>query len=281
MRAIARQLSVTVVALASVTTLPAAGDEAVERPRWAPLPEPLFTETVTDIDGNEAGEIEFEANGALLRARRGGAFAIDTSLEAEWIVLPRLGLRVEPTFALDRVNGTSASATEFGGSAGAALKVVQDFEHHFFLHAEVLARLPWDESSIVQPGDPARPLAFDLRAALRRGALTLRWGLGIGAFGDAEHIPLRASLAALTPFESSGRFGFWGVEADVDGARTAPLVVAVNLVPNLVPAGIPFRIGLALPWAVGERDDRPSLGIFVRLFYESAREIEFAQSHPR
>jgi hypothetical protein len=51
-------------------------------------------------------------------------------------------------------------------------------------------------------------------------------------------------------------------------------VAAANIVPNLVPAGIPFGVGLALPWAIGERDTRPSLGLFVRIFYESSREIE-------
>jgi hypothetical protein len=46
-------------------------------------------------------------------------------------------------------------------------------------------------------------------------------------------------------------------------------------VPNLVPGGIPFRLGLAIPWALGERDDRPSLGIFLRVFHESGRELDF------
>jgi hypothetical protein len=255
----------------------AADDDGDAKRAHVPLPEPIFTETVTDIDGDEAGEVEFEANGSILRSRRGGAYGLDASLEAEWIVHRRLGVRFEPTFSLDRAGGVSASSAAFGASAGAALKIVQDFERQFFLHAEVLARLPWDESAIVQPGDPALPFAVDLRAAVRRGPITLRWGVGVGAFGDAVHIPLRGSVALLTPFESSGRFGFWGVELDADGARTAPAVVALNLVPNLVPSGLPFRVGLALPWAIGEQGDRPSLGVFVRVFYESAREVEFAR----
>ena len=251
--------------------------EPEERAHRSPLPEPIFTETVTDIDGNEAGEIEFEANGALFRSRRGGAYTLGTSLEGEWIALPRLGLRFEPALAWRRDAGTQQTGTDVGMSAGAAVKVLQDFERQFFAHIEVIARLPWDESTFVQPGDPALPLAVDLRAGLREGLLTLRGGVGLGAFGDAEHVPLRGSLAALTPFDSSGRFGFWGVEIDVDGARGAPFVAAVNIEPNLVPVGVPFRLGLALPWTIGEREDRPSLGMFLRLFYESAREIEFAE----
>jgi hypothetical protein len=251
-------------------------EEADPRAHRSPLPEPIFTETVTDLDSNEEGEIEVEANESLFRARRGGAFALDTSLEAEWIPFSRLGLRLEPQFALSREAGSLATGTDFGLSAGAALKVLRDAPREFFLQVELLARFPWDESPIVQPGDPALPLALDLRGGLRRGPITLRWGIGVGAFGDAVHAPLRGSVAVLTPFERSGRFGFWGLELDADGARTAPAVAALNIEPNLVPAGIPFRIGLALPWAIGERDERPSLGIFLRLFYESEREVEFA-----
>jgi hypothetical protein len=81
----------------------------------------------------------------------------------------------------------------------------------------------------------------------------------------------------LVPIDPSGRFGFCGLEVDVDGARPAPAVIALNVVPNFVPAGIPVRVGLALPWVPGEQDTRPSFGIYLRVFYESAREIEFAR----
>jgi hypothetical protein len=242
----------------------------------APLPEPLLTETVTDIDSVEANEVELEANGALLRSRRGGAYSLDTSLEVEWVVHPRLGVRVEPAFGSDRDPATKQ--TGFGVGAGAAFKLVQDFERQIFLHLELVGRLPWDESTIIAPGDPQQPFAVDLRAAIRRGAITVRGGAGYGAFGDAEHVPLRGSLAVLTPFDASGRFGFFGVELDADGARRAPFVVALNIEPNLVPIDIPLRLGLGVPLVIDERDDRPSLGIFLRVFYESAREIEFARS---
>jgi hypothetical protein len=235
------------------------------------LPEPILTETVTDIDSDERGELELAANGLAFRARRGGAFSLDASVEAEWIVHRLVGVRVEPTFALSRDAGQSSSATELGASAGVAFKLFQDFERSLFVQAEVLARLPWDESAIVQPGDPALPLAIDVRAATRRGPLTLRWGIGAGAYGEAAHYPLRGSVAALLPFEGTGRLGFWGLEVDVDGARTAPLVAAPNLVTKL-PGGIPLRLGLALPLAIGETAERPSFGFLVRVYYESDRE---------
>lgn len=209
-----------------------------------------------------------------MRARRGGAFSVDGSLELEWLVTRRLGVRAEPTLSRD-ADGAPA-VTAGGVSGGVSWKLLQDFQRRLHLDAEILARAPWETSPIVQPGDPALPLAFDLRGAFQPGLVTLRWSAGAGAFGQAVHVPLRASAAVLAPFEASGRFGFWGVELDADWARGAPLVVALDVVPNFAPAGLPFRIGLALPWTVGERDDRPSLGLFMRIFYESAREIAFA-----
>jgi hypothetical protein len=248
------------------------------------MPEPIFSETVTDLDGADAGELEVEGNGSMFRSRVGGGYAFDTSLQVEWLATRHLGLRLEPTFAASRDSGTLTKSVDVGVSGGISWKLLQAFKEDFHLQAEVLGRLPWDESPIVEPGDPALPLAVDLRAGARTGPLTLRWGLGYGIAGggaEAAHFPIRVSAAVLTPFESSGRFGFFGVELDVDGARTAPPVAALNFVPNLEPAGIPFSLGFALPWAIGERDDRPSLGIFVRLFYESAREIEFAEKGSR
>lgn len=157
-------------------------------------------------------------------------------------------------------------------------KLYQDFAHDFHVQLELLGRVPWDDVEIIEPGDPDQPLALDLRAAWRAGPLTFRPAVGWGAFGDATHSPARASVAVLAPFEGSGRFGFWGFELDADWARESPLVAAVEVVPNLEPAGIPLRLGFAVPVAVGEPEVRPSVGIFVRIFYESAREIAFGSA---
>jgi hypothetical protein len=186
-------------------------------------------------------------------------------------VTRRLGLRVEPTLSRDgEVSG--------GVSGGVSWKLLQDFEHDFHLHIEMLGRIPWTDTDIVQPGDPDQPLAVDLKAAWRTGPLTLRPGVGAGAFGTVSYTPLRASLGVLLPFEGAGRFGFWGFELDADGGRPRPLVAAFEIVPNLEPLGIPLRLGFALPVSVGEPSDKPSVGLFLRIFYESAREIEFGSA---
>jgi hypothetical protein len=268
-----RAAALAALATAEFGTAVAAADERGN----VPLPEPLLTETVTDLDSNAVGELELEANGSIHRARRGGAYANNASLEAEWIMHPRFGVRIEPSFAWGREGTPLTPSREASVSAGAALKLVEDFERRFFLQAEVLGRMPWDESAIVQPGEPTLPFGVDLRAGIERGPITLHLGVGAGAFGPVAHVPLRGSIAVLTPFERSGRFGFWGLEVDADGARAAPFVAAANIVPNLVPIGVPLRVGIAFSWAIAERDDQPSLGVFLRVFYESTREIEFAK----
>ena len=79
-----------------------------------------------------------------------------------------------------------------------------------------------------------------------------------------------------TPF-GADRYGFLGVEVDADGARRHPFVVALNFVPSLIPLGLPFKIGFGVPWAIGVPRTEPTLGLLVRVFFESSREIEYGE----
>lgn len=266
-------IAAALAALASAGV--AAADDRVA-PR-APMPEPLFTETATDIDSYEPRECEYEVNGAHLRSRTGAAFVLQGGIEVECLVTRRLGLRLESTFARSAEFAGALATNEAGGSAAASWKILQDFEHDFHLQAEVAGRVPWSTTATISPGDSALPLVFDLRSGWRRGLLTLRSSVGIAAGGEAAHVPLRGSLAALTGFGDSGRFGFWGIELDVDGSRPAPAVVALDVMPSLLPLGVPVRIGLGLPYALGVASDRPSMGIFIRVLVESDREVKFAR----
>ena len=54
-------------------------------------------------------------------------------------------------------------------------------------------------------------------------------------------------------------------------------MIALDLVPSIAPLGAPFRVGFAIPFAIGARATEPSTGIFVRVFIESARETEYAK----
>jgi hypothetical protein len=173
------------------------------------------------------------------------------------------------------------ATTSIGASGGVSLKLVQDLRHDFYADLEVLGRLPPDEQRIAQPGDPAQPIAVDMNAAFRAAPLTLRWSVGVGALGDAEHVPLRGALAALFPWEHTERYGFWGVEVSADGARRSPFIASLDIVPNLVPAGIPLRFGVAIPVTIAARDEEPSYGFFLRIFYESERELAFGRGAPK
>lgn len=242
-----------------------------------PMPEPILEETTTDIDGVDAGEVEIEANAVILRSRLGGAFDLQLSPEFEWLVTRRLGVKVEPFF--ERGAATGGAPSNSGGvGGGLSWKLVQDFKHDFHLQAEVDGRLPTDVSTVVEPGESPLPLSFDLRSGFRRGAWTLRNSVGVSTRGSSAQISLRVSAALLTDFEPTGRLGFWGVEVEADGARSNPVVVALDLVPDLAPAGLPFALGFALPYSVGANGTAPSYGFFVRLFIESARESAYART---
>lgn len=165
-----------------------------------------------------------------------------------------------------------------GGSAALSWKLFQDFEHDIYVQGETSARLPFDTTTITDPGESALPLTFDLRSAVRRGRWTFRGSFGAAAGGSSAYLPLRGGLAVLTGFASSERYGFWGVEADVDSTRRDSTVLALNLMPHLGPAGLPFRFGLAIPWVVGAARDRPLTGIFFRILFESAREYEYGKT---
>lgn len=243
----------------------------------SPMPEPLFTETATDIDAREPWECEYELNAIHLRARRGGAYALEGSLELECLVTRRLGVRVEPGYGRRVDVAGAVMQSEAGVSAAASWKVLQDFKRDFHLQLETAARVPWSTTAIVTPGDSALPLVFDLRSGLRCGFLTVRSSVGVAAGGTPEHVPLRAGLALLTGFGASERAGFWGFELDIDGSRPTPAVAALNVSPNLAGLGLPVRLGLGIPYAIGVASDRPAFGIFVRLLFESEREVAYAE----
>lgn len=244
-----------------------------------PMPEPISNETTTDIDGSDPGELEVEATTSLLRSRTGGAFDLQLSPEVELLLTRRLGAKIEPFWEHSAVAGLP-SKNSGGVSGGLSLKLLQDFRDDFHLQGEIEGHVPTDTSTVVQPGESPLPLSLDLRSGYRRGAWTLRSSVGVSAGGPSAHVPFRGSAAVFTGFEPSMRSGFWGVEVEADGARANPAVVALDLVPSLLPAKIPFSIGFVLPYSVGADGKAPSYGFLVRLFIESERERDYGRGGP-
>jgi hypothetical protein len=150
---------------------------------------------------------------------------------------------------------------------------LHDWQRDFHLQIELAGNVGNDtvdgRARDIRPGDPALPLALDLRAAIRRGHLTLRTALGTEAFGPAgDRIGVRASVAALIGFGRDARFGFAGVELDADSARTHPFVLAPDIVADVGRLGLPLKVGVALPWVVGATHDEPRLGVYLRLMFQ-------------
>jgi hypothetical protein len=240
------------------------------------MPEPILNETTTDIDGTEPGELEIETNALLLRSRTGGAFDLEFSQEIELLLTRKLGAKIEPFFERAAVAGLSPSNS--GGATGSlSWKLLQMFHDDFHLQAEIAGRIPTDRSTAVEPGESPLPFSLDLRSGVRRGAWTLRASVGVSAGGQSAHVPLRGSAAVFTGFEPTMRLGFWGIEVEADGARSDPALVALDLVPSLLPAKIPFSIGFVLPYSIGADGRAPSYGFLVRLFIESEREREYGR----
>jgi hypothetical protein len=251
-----------------------------EAPFRPPLAESLLTESATDVDAVEAGELETEANFTSLRAREGGARSTLISLEIEWRVLRNVGLRLEPSYARIVDAPPSPGHDELGGSGALAFGLFHDFSRDTHLQLEILGTTQASrEARILAPGETELPLAADLVGAIRRGRWTLRATVGAEAGGAFAHAPLHTDLALLTGVTREERFGFFAIEARADWARVAPFVFAPEIIADATSIGIPFRLGIALPVSVGAPAEAPSYGMFIRLLLLNGREIESERAH--
>jgi hypothetical protein len=240
----------------------ALADPAARRP----LPEALLTESTTDIDAQDPGELEFEVNAARAASRTGAASATLTSLEVEWRILREMGLRFEPSYSQVTNGDASARAKAFGLAAAVAVGLWHDRLRELHLQAELLARTPESASAqVFEPDETELPLAADLLAAVRRGRWTLRATVGAEAGGAFAHAPLHSDVALLAGFVSDERFGFVALEARADWAREDPFVLAPEIVADASPLGIPVRLGVALPFNVGVDSTHTSYGLFVHV----------------
>jgi hypothetical protein len=236
----------------------------------SPLPEAVLTESATDIDAVEAGELEWEANAEVLGARRGGLRTATASLEVEWRVFEELGLRLEPSF--EQFSNGTESQHDAGIAAALAFGLFHDFERDEHLQLEVLAHTTDTAEHGFETSDAELPGAVDLVGAVRRGRFTLRGTVGAEAFGPVARAPLHTDLALLTGFLSDEEYGFLGLDVRADWTRPRPLVVAPEVVANVSPLGVPLLLSVALPYNVGAPATAESFGLLLRLTLLSERE---------
>ncbi len=252
----------------------ASADEA----RRTPLPEALLTESATDVDAAEGGEVEYEANLVTARARRGSARVTLTSLEVEWRVFRQLGVRVEPSYARVVDAGATTGRDAFGVGGALAFGLLHDFPRDMHLQLELLGRTPETrDARVFEPGDSELPVAADLVSAVRRSGWTLRTTVGAELGASYAHAPLHTDIALLTGIVHDERYGYFALEARADWAREAPLVIAPEIVVDTPPVGLPFRLGIAIPVNVGADATTTSYGMFVRLILLTSREVEAAE----
>jgi hypothetical protein len=241
------------------------------------MPEPIFTESTTDIDGYEPGEIEFDIDAAESVARRNGARLLQTSFEMEWKVWSRLGVRLEPGFSSAREGLATSVDGGFGFRGAAGWNLLHDFRHDFHLQIEASERFIDDTPYAfrIQPGEAPLPFTADLKAAIRVADWTLRSSIGTEAGGTPAHAPIRFQAALMRPFTSDMRFGFFGLEMDADWGRPDPVVLAPNVWADVTPIGVPARLGVGIPVVIGAPDTLPAAGVYVRLLVLTSREASF------
>src|SRR5262249_22047941 len=143
------------------------------------MPEPLIGESITDLDGTEAGEVEIDATGVIQRP--GGLWS--TQLEVEWRAWSRLGTSLEGTLSREESGTTSAELRP-----SLAFLLLHDPAHDFHLMIDATARLFETDVATAEMGEPALPVAFSLRGGIRREWFTLRGALGASAGGHSAHV---------------------------------------------------------------------------------------------
>jgi len=225
------------------------------------MPEPLITESITDLDGDQAGELELDLDG-LLGTRRDASADWQGALEVEWRALERLGLSLE----LDLGGALGSSDTVIAVRPAASWLLLHQRPLDLHLMVELSLRLPTSADADHEPAEGAMPLNGGLRAGLRSGAWTARGflGAGVGA-GSAHALPLRLEAALLWERPS---LLFLGVESRADWSVRAPWTLAPDLVLRGRRFGLPFDVGVAAPWSLGARSGEPQLGILLRLMLE-------------
>ncbi len=244
-----------------VTSTASATPDAAVQPH---VPEPILTESITDIDTLHGGELELTANGSVMRTLCCGGGAFQTSLEAEWRATALVGLVVEPSVSVPLVPGVPA---EFGVRTGVAVALWRDFVHDFYLQGEAVARLgPDNLSNLPDPGEASLPYDVDVRGAFRRGRWTVRGNLG--AETDAANFGVRAGAAFMLALDRDSKASFVAVEASMDSFRANFMTLALNLSVEAEP----LRFQLATPWTPALGQTPASIGIVLRVLVELDRD---------
>ena len=228
------------------------------------MPEPVLGESVTDIDGIEAGEVEVDLTAVL--GRTGGTNLWQTSVEIESRVIDRLGLELEM--------GYSGSFTSNVPDEGFDLRVLaswsllHDFENGLHAQVEIAGRFVGETEEGVNLGEPRLPYSAGFRVGLDRGRWTLRLGVGAAAGDSSAHvIPAWVSATAFLNF-GQGRWCSLGLDGEADWTRMNPFTIAPTLVVNGSVLHLPGKLAIVAPYGFPGGTQEAWLGLMVRIIGE-------------
>jgi hypothetical protein len=227
------------------------------------LPEPLLVESVTDVDGAKAGELEMDVDFFAVPSTSNQIAG--TRVEAEWRASERLGLAMELAFVRE---GSVKDNFAFAARASASYVLLHDFEHNFHLQAVGGFHIPLetDEDIAHDAAESALPYSAGLHAAWLQGPIELRAEL-LGEAGEmarSAHAPVHFGVAGLVVIDP---FGYAGVEFIQDWALPDPFTIAPEIVLDGEPHHLPFRLGFVFPVHLGVGSDR-AYNAIMRLVLE-------------
>ena len=237
----------------------ALADEREDPRKWGPMPEPVLGESVTDIDGTYASELEVDLTGLVGREN---SWATEVAIETR--VLDWLGLEAEVGYS--RAPATSEGEVEL--RLLASLSFLHDFERGLHGQVEIGGRLTGEPESGPNLGEPRSPISGGVRFGLDRRWWTLRLGLGAAFGSDSAHaIP---AWAGGTAFLNLGRDRWLslGLGGEADWSRSNPFTLAPTLLLDGRTLHWPLRLALVTPYGFAGGATESWFGLVLRLIGE-------------
>jgi len=228
------------------------------------MPEPVLGESVTDIDGTEAGEIEVDLTAVL--GRTGGTSLWQTSVEIESRVIDRLGLELELGYS----GSFTSNITDEGFDLRvlASWSLLHDFENGLHAQVEIAGRFVGETEEGVNLGEPRLPYSLGFRVGLDRGSWTLRLGAGAAAGDSSAHvIPAWVSATAFLNF-GQGRWCSLGLDGEADWTRMNPFTLAPTFIFNGPTFHIPGKLAIVTPYGFPGGAQEAWFGLMVRIIGE-------------
>lgn len=235
-----------------------------DKRRLGPMPEPVLGESVTDIDGTRAGELEIDLT--ALGGHLDGDSSWGGGVAIEMRVLDWLGLEAEVGYSHGRAAGRLERELELRLLGSVSL--FHDFERGLHGQVEVGARLVGERDLGPNFGEPAAPLSGGFRLGYDQRWWTLRVGVGVATAGESVHqIPAWMSATGFVNF-GRDRWLSFGLDAEADWTRANPFTVAPMFLLDGRLLHWPGRLALVAPYGCPGGGSERWIGLAVRLIGE-------------